>query len=686
MFSKLLAPLLGSMVLLIPFPVSGQAPPPRPSAGQPPAPESRKLTGEYVKRMNKPGETLWAKGRDAQALPLYEKALEINGPLLLTDDDSDTAQNFDKLAINLAHQGKCALARERWLSAVRSLDAAHLQVASTGLERGAGTKEPVRPALAAALARLGQPAQAWQAVEETLGRGLLDELAARQDRRLTPAERAHLHELTAELERLDKVVETTPKELEKADRARRFQDLKRQRELASIALGDFQIHLVKEHGRLAGQVARLNDIQAALPPDAALVAWVDILPAGPNAANPDGEHRGVVVRSRGTPAWVPIAGTGREGLWTEEDTALAGEVRKGLGIRPGPGTLDLRPLVEKLRIQRLEPLAKVLGATADALPPARRLIVLPSPAMAGIPVEVLLADDDTRAVSYAPSATVYKYLRELPRPDRHAGLLAVGDPVYDARIPSKRREVEALARLFNADDRPARALLAADASEQELDRLAASGELARFGFIHLATYGVIDKGVPGRSALVLTQTGLPDPLEQAVNHKPVFDGRLSVREIQRSWNLKADLVTLSACEAALGRDAAGDGLVGFTQAFLMTGARSVCLSLWKPDDQATSLLMIRFYQNLLGKRTGLSKPIPKAEGLDEAKRWLRSLTADQTDRELAALSRGDVRQPAKVEKRTVAGAGTSPATKSSGRHPYDHPHFWAAFVLVGDPD
>ena len=50
--------------------------------------------------------------------------------------------------------------------------------------------------------------------------------------------------------------------------------------------------------------------------------------------------------------------------------------------------------------------------------------------MAGIPVEALLAPNDTRIVSYAPSATVRKYLREQPRPDRHAGLLALGDPVY----------------------------------------------------------------------------------------------------------------------------------------------------------------------------------------------------------------------------------------------------------------
>ena len=173
------------------------------------------------------------------------------------------------------------------------------------------------------LARLGQPAEAWQSLEEDLGRGLLDELAARQDQRLAPAERARLRELTAALERLDKLVEATPKGLDQAERAKRFEELKRQRELASIALGEFQTKLVQDHKALAGEVARLNEIQAALPADAALVAWVDIAPAGPNAADPDGEHWGVVVRSRGIPAWIPIAGTGPDGLWTKDDTGLA---------------------------------------------------------------------------------------------------------------------------------------------------------------------------------------------------------------------------------------------------------------------------------------------------------------------------------------------------------------------------
>jgi len=87
---------------------------------------------------------------------------------------------------------------------------------------------------------------------------------------------------------------------------------------------------------------------------------------------------------------------------------------------------------------------------------------------------------------------------------------------------------------------------------------------------------------------------------------------------------------------------------------------------------------------MLGKRQGLFNPMPKAEALQKAKQWLRSLTVDQLDGELAALSRGDVRPLAKVGGATAPGAATSP--KSSGIRPYDHPYFWAAFVLVGDPD
>jgi CHAT domain-containing protein len=706
------------------------------------------------------------------------------------------------------------------LAAAKSQDAARLQAAFSGLERTA-TKAFGRPALAAVLARLGQPAQAWQALEEDLGRGLLDELAARQDRRLAPGERAHLRQLTAALERLDKLVETTPKNLDQAQRAQRFADLKRQRELASIALGEFQTRLVQAHGPLAGQAAQLKEIQAALPADSALIAWVDIAPAGPNAADPDGEHWGVVVRSKGIPAWVPIAGTDPKGLWSQDDTELAHRVHTELRRRSGSGWTGPRTLLERLRTQRLEPLARALAAT-DSLPSARRLIVLPSPALAGIPIEAILAPDNSRTVRYASSATVFKYLREQLRPDRHAGLLALGDPDFEPsdrssqpkplpdhgllvtlvapgsnakihdlkpgdvllayngvalhkredfktvpepgrsvavevwrdgrvipralaagklgvvldprpapqaiaeqrklqqiliaarsgdrdfdRLPGTRFEVEALTRLFQSADRPIRALFGTGASEPELDQLAASGKLARYGFIHLATHGLIDEAVPARSAVILTQTGLPDPLEQALSHQPVFDGRLSVREIQHTWELKAELVTLSACETALGRSAGGEGFVGFTQALLMSGTRSVCLSLWKVDDTATALLMQRFYANLLGRRPGLTAPLPKAEALREAKTWLRGLRRSEVLAAATELSGGIERGKGVKTRQTgevsIAGKGNgqpdaeaylrgelrrlSDQTKYvDNDRPYAAPYYWAAFVLAGDPD
>jgi CHAT domain-containing protein len=196
---------------------------------------------------------------------------------------------------------------------------------------------------------------------------------------------------------------------------------------------------------------------------------------------------------------------------------------------------------------------------------------------------------------------------------------------------------------------------------------------------------VIDEAVPARSAMILTQVGLPDPLRQALLHQPIFDGRLTVREIQRTWNLHAELVTLSAGETALGREAGGEGFVGFTQALLLTGARSVCLSLWQVDDTATALLMPRFYANLLGRRPGLTAAMPKAEALREAKAWLRGLRRAEVLTAIAELS-GNAARLEPAQGRQPAGlAATVPAGGEDDR-PYSPPHFWAAFVLVGDPD
>ena len=102
------------------------------------------------------------------------------------------------------------------------------------------------------------------------------------------------------------------------------------------------------------------------------------------------------------------------------------------------------------------------------------------------------------------------------------------------------------------------------------------------------------------------------------------------------------------------------------------------------DDKATALLMARFYQNLLGRRAGLSQPMPKARALDEAKRWLRELTVDAVGSELAALDRGTVR-PLVDEVDGPAPRAASSSPRPTGVRPYAHPYYWASFILIGDP-
>jgi CHAT domain-containing protein len=248
------------------------------------------------------------------------------------------------------------------------------------------------------------------------------------------------------------------------------------------------------------------------------------------------------------------------------------------------------------------------------------------------------------------------------------------------RLPGTRLEARALAALLPKTT----FLLGSAASEQTLEEMAASGKLKGFALLHFATHGEASL-IPRRTALILAQDRLPQAKEQKARvlagKKPV-EGRLTVDTILQNWQLNADLVTLSACMTGLGVGAGGEGMLGFAQALLQKGARSVLLSRWKVDDNATALLMVRFYENLLGKRKGLRASLPKAEALREAKEWLRGLSRAEAQKRLTSLvdgvprgERGSIRKALPVRK--------TEANKED--RPFAHPYYWAAFVLIGDP-
>jgi len=117
---------------------------------------------------------------------------------------------------------------------------------------------------------------------------------------------------------------------------------------------------------------------------------------------------------------------------------------------------------------------------------------------------------------------------------------------------------------------------------------AASPEMAKYRIVHFATHGLLDNEHPELSGLVLS---LVD------EHGGRKKGFLDLQDIY-NLNLPAELVVLSACETALGKDIRGEGLIGLTRGFMYAGASRVVASLWNVDDVATSELMGRFYKEM----------------------------------------------------------------------------------------
>lgn len=259
--------------------------------------------------------------------------------------------------------------------------------------------------------------------------------------------------------------------------------------------------------------------------------------------------------------------------------------------------------------------------SARVLAGARRLIIVPHAELHYLPFAALIRRGERETfliekydIGYAPSASVWMRLGERLTP-RMPGVLALAP--RSAALPGSREEVEAIRALYG---RQATVLTNGAASEAAF-RAAAP----RYGVVHLATYGVLNKHNPLFSYV-------------ALNPGADVDGRLEVHEVF-GLELKARLLVLSACQTALASGfvsdvPAGDDWVGLVRAFLGVGAANVIATLWPVEDRATAKVMELLYRRL---RAG--------------------------DAELVSLS------AAQRE------ALRSPATAD--------PFYWAGFVLVG---
>lgn len=330
---------------------------------------------------------------------------------------------------------------------------------------------------------------------------------------------------------------------------------------------------------------------------------------------------------------------------------------------------DFRAAVQRRQAPGATPLPQIAGELYDllirpaekAIDRSQRVLITPDGPLHTLPFSALLRRTDRGSTQYliewkplhtALSVTLYGQLKENRSPSRAKSptLVAFGDPRYSglasvvrrdtklAPLRWSRQEVEEIAGLFPGK---ATVFLGEQASEE---RALSTGNDVRF--LHFATHAILDERFPLNSALVLS---VPEEWSEG---RP--NGLLQAWEIFESLRLRADLVTLSGCETALGTEVDGEGLNSLTRAFIYAGAQSVVASLWSVADRSTSELMTRFYKQL---SLGMSK--------DEALRaaqiaLLRSTGASRDD----AATRG--------VRGLAGGLG------------YAHPYHWAAFQVVGD--
>lgn len=318
----------------------------------------------------------------------------------------------------------------------------------------------------------------------------------------------------------------------------------------------------------------LKETQRSIPPGVMLVQYA-----------PLGEQLYVFLVSKEN-VKIVIAPAKPEELWKKIKT-----LRKQItsGESGAPLTKNLVALYDALIApieSDLEPIKVV------AFIPNQLLFYLPMQALAKkMPdgsIRYLIED---KQIAYLTAADVMKVVQPPDEDKSKDGMVAFGNPT-GANLPAAENEVKAIAQVF-----PSTEVL----SGGEVTKVALNTEhRLNKRVVHFATHGILNATTPADSYIQLAAS--PNA-EQA---------HLTVGEV---WDLpfkKVTLVTLSACESALGdKEPDGGEITTLAEAFSSAGATTVLASLWSVGDESTKELMVEFYKQLAA---GASK----AEALQKA--------------------------------------------------------------------
>jgi len=577
------------------------------------------------------GEIVARRGRLQEALELHRRALELQSKI--APESSEQAESLYFLGRTERRAGR---SQEGIRDQCHAIDILDLQRARLGGAPEAKTSfeatvDDYYHACLEGLIDLGRPAEAFHVLERSRARSFL-ELLAERDLRLADLPQ----ELAAERRRVNT----------EYDRV--------QSQLAPLSVGRDDVEIARLTGELRDLQTRQEEILARIRRESPRAAALQ----DPQPLDLTGARAAL---DPGTVLLEYAVGEERTWLFVVQPTGAKGS---GLSVfRIALGAKRLREEVESFRLLLKDPgsdpaqlqaqarrLYGLLVRPAEArIAGAQRILLSPHGPLHTLPFAALVRGNgylvEWKPIHSVLSATVYAELAKLRPPRRAPGeehLVAFGDPVYPSHtpdapadpalreavrrgldlrpLPLSGQEVKSIAALYPQ----AEVYLGREATEEKAKSIAPDAHR----LVHFACHGLLDERFPLNSALALT---VPEkPTEGQDN------GLLQAWEIFESVCLDADLVTLSACDTGLGREMAGEGLIGLTRAFQYAGARSVLASLWEVADRSTARFMESFYGYL---HSGKSK--------DEA------LRAAQIDH---------------IRER----AGPS------------HPFHWAAFQLTGD--
>jgi len=210
--------------------------------------------------------------------------------------------------------------------------------------------------------------------------------------------------------------------------------------------------------------------------------------------------------------------------------------------------------------------------------------------------------------------------------------------------------------------------------------------------LHIATHGFYLSHRPvGASALGLDRLRAhKDPMlrsglafagantflrERRIVSDEMEDGLLTAEDVAGMDLLNTELVFLSACETGLGQVQIGEGVFGLRRAFILAGARTLIMTLWKISDLATAILVAYFYEYLLGGAT-------KADALRLAQHRLRTASLGELrNRWLSAARNQELAGGDETKRRRL----DELAAMSDETLPFAHPCYWAGFILQGEP-